>query len=138
MVIATRPLECARTPFVSVIHVPRGLARRPRRGTQLHERTQYYVTTRDVAVDKWDSCRAIDCPLRTDRLALMCFVDLPARIPTGRIGSIEDLAGITVGMRSRDIFRSWTSSRDIVREIRRDLTADPVTFGSRGSAVYLG
>lgn len=68
----------------------------------------------------------------------MCFVDLPARIPTGRIGSIEDLAGITVGMRSRDIFRSWTSGRDIVREIRRDLTADPVTFESRGSAVYLG
>jgi len=29
---------------------------------------------RDVAGDKWDSCRAIDCARRTDRLALMRFV----------------------------------------------------------------
>jgi len=33
-----------------------------------------HITSRNVAGDKWDSCRAIDCVRRTDRLVLMCFV----------------------------------------------------------------
>lgn len=37
--------------------------------------------SRDVAGDKWDSCRAIDCAQRTDRLVLMRFVVLPPAPP---------------------------------------------------------
>jgi len=38
-----------------------------------------HITSRNVAGDKWDSCRAIDCVRRTDRLVLMCFV-VPLRV----------------------------------------------------------
>lgn len=78
--------------------------------------TQPYVTTRDIVLDKWDSCRAIDCPRRTDRLALMCFVDLPRPDFTRMYRDIEDRWCSTLLGRARRDFRR---ARHIVREIRR-------------------
>lgn len=52
------------------------------------ELAEPHVMSRDVAGDKWDSCRAIDCARRTDRLVLMRFVAPlsvapPPRVPLG-------------------------------------------------------
>lgn len=51
-------------------------------GAQTVARVEPHVMSRDVAGDKWVSCRAIDCARRTDRLVLMCFVaSLAPRAP---------------------------------------------------------
>lgn len=108
VIAARRPLSVYRCSRCDGAHKARARGRRGVHTAVRHD-------ARDVAPDKWDSCRAIDCARRTDRLALMCFVVLSARDSSLAIGI--SLPTAPLGVYIHEIL-ARRRGRDVAREIR--------------------